>query len=819
MFDLKSATISRAIFLEKVFSTSALHRLILILFAAMVAFAGLWAVAPTLLGESRIFGLFLMAASSAFGFWAYNIYYVNRVRVVRADPADINVANHLDFVAAFAVSRYLGRKEGLSRLLEEILKIPGSEFVFFRLGVNPRKVKDLLEDYLQNNEEKFDRAEFELFMEESLALSRGQGRELITWRHMLVTLAVHSEFLRKFIFEKKIEKKDLLTICDWQRRIEEASEDRKKFWRRKNLFAHQGIAKGWSSGYTITLDKYAYDLSKLALKRSRIQLYGRKGETEQIERILARAGENNVIVVGDEGVGKKTIVTALAMRIFDGDTLPQLAFKRVMELDVAAVLAGSGNIREVESRFKKILNEAVRAGNVILLIDNIENLFARGSGGAGEVDATELLLPYLKLPTFQVIGLTNYDQFHDTISRNPAVMQNFAKVEVHEPAPENVEKILEDVVPQIEAHSHVLITYQAMKDSVTLTNRYIKDQPFPEKAIDVLQEAAVYARAQRKSPMVIEEDIEEVVHRKTEIPVGKMALAEKEVLLDLEKILHRRVVGQDEAIVAIANSMRRARSGIASEKKPIGSFLFLGPTGVGKTETAKTLASVYFGSEKRMLRFDMSEYQEQRSLFRLIGGENERGLLTQEVIENPFSLILLDEVEKAHKDILNVFLQVLDDGRLTDSSGKTVDFTNTIIIATSNAGAEMIRQAVQEFHEVNLKERLVDYLQKQGLFKPEFLNRFDAVITFKPLNEDQTAQVAELLLQELNKRLKAKDIQIKITPELVKKIAKIGYSPEYGARPLRRAIQDKIEDIVARKLLSEEIKRGDTLEINPDEIQ
>jgi ATP-dependent Clp protease ATP-binding subunit ClpA len=318
--------------------------------------------------------------------------------------------------------------------------------------------------------------------------------------------------------------------------------------------------------------------------------------------------------------------------------------------------------------------------------------------------------------------------------------------------------------------------------------------------------------------LVKTEDVEEVVHRKTEIPVGEIALAEKQTLLHLEKILHRRVIGQDEAIVAIANAMRRSRSGIASEKKPIGSFLFMGPTGVGKTETAKTLAQVYFGSEKRMLRFDMSEYQNADSLVRIIGGGSERGILTREVIDSPFSLLLLDEIEKAHPDILNLFLQVLDDGRLTDNTGRTVDFTNTIIIATSNAGAELIRQSVKEFRDKDIKERLLDYLQKEGLFRPEFLNRFDALIIFKPLTEDQTGQVAELMFNDLNRRLKTKEIQVNVTPELIAKVSKLGYSPEYGARPLRRVIQDKIEDIIAKKLLSGEIQRGQTVTINHEEL-
>ncbi|OGE88255.1 MAG: hypothetical protein A2722_01735 [Candidatus Doudnabacteria bacterium RIFCSPHIGHO2_01_FULL_50_11] len=379
-------------------------------------------------------------------------------------------------------------------------------------------------------------------------------------------------------------------------------------------------------------------------------------------------------------------------------------------------------------------------------------------------------------------------------------------------------EMLKEVVPQIETHNQVLILYQSMRSAVQLADRYIKTVPFPEKAIDLLQEAAVYAQTKGRSSVVRPEHVEEVVHIKTDIPVGKVALAEKEILLELERILHRKIIGQDEAIIAVANALRRSRSGITSEKKPIGSFLFLGPTGVGKTETAKALAEVYFGSQKRMIRFDMSEYQQPDSVERLIGQGEIRGQLTTQVMEAPFSLLLFDEVEKAHPKILDLFLQVLDEGRLTDDLGRVIDFTNTILIFTSNAGAELIRESVVQFRETNLKERLLDSLQKTGIFKPEFLNRFDAVIIYKPLSEEQTEKVAELFIQDLNRRLKAKDIQIAASPELLKKIVQIGYDREFGARPLRRVIQDRVETVVAKKLLSGETKRGDTITISPEEI-
>lgn len=821
IFDLRRSKIYRALLLEKVFSNAVISRIVVVLFLLMLVLLFLWVLPTESFAKQKAFGLFLILSSLTFGMWVYSLFFVNYLQVLEmVDENETNLANLLDFEAGKAVGEFQSSAyRDISAFLFPILKTQKAHFVFFRIGQNPESVKEALENYLRATSKENLEEELLLLLEEAWQEIRKQGSvRPISWRDLLIALCARSDFLRRFLFDLKLEKKDIAALCVWQWGVELAEEQQKKFWTRENLMRTRGVGKGWAAGYTVNLDKYANDVTEvIARKGLGAHLYGRKTETEAIERILARAGENNAVAVGEAGVGKKTIVYALAQKILYGETLPALAHKRVLELDVGAVLAGTGTEREVEGRLKLLLNEAGRAGNVILLIDEIHTLF-QPRAAAGTINATELLLPYLSSASLQVVGLTTYEGYHETIAKNPSLLKSFEKVEVHEPSKTEVLPILWYVVPKIEAHDQVLILYQAIKRAIDLADRYIKDVPFPEKAIDVLQEASVYAQSHDRSSTVTQEHVEEVVHQRTEIPVGKIALAEREVLLDLEKILHRRVIGQDEAIVAVANALRRARSGIASEKKPIGVFLFLGPTGVGKTETAKALASVYFGSEARMIRFDMSEYQLPNALDRLIGSGEDRGQLTTAVIENPFSLLLLDEIEKAHPNILNLFLQVFDEGRLTDALGRTVDFTNTIIIATSNAGAEMIRESVQQFREVNLKERLLDYLQKQGIFRPEFLNRFDAIITYKPLTEEQTGAVVRLLLADLNRRLKEKDVEVMVTAELVKKIAEIGYDPQFGARPLRRAIQDRLETQVAKKLLAGEIKRGEKIEINPDEI-
>ncbi|MDP2933372.1 MAG: ATP-dependent Clp protease ATP-binding subunit [bacterium] len=821
-FELQKTKVFKALVLNKIFPVRALHKIAALGFLAMCAFAVLRFALPKLLGEDRTVGLFLLSAGVTYVFWVYTLFFETYLdNVEKPAVGEENLANYLDFVTTGIFDRYINSGNGdLSVLLLEIVRTPGAQFVLYRMGVAPQQFESELKNYLGETPKPFDPEAVRLFLEDALDEKNKNGQSgAVTWRDLMLALCVNSEFFRRFIFDAHLEKQDIKRILDWQAELEAEHEEKRKFWTYENLMRSRGIGKDWSWGYTINLDNYATDVSILLLRRGFApRLYGREKETEAVERILARAGENNVILVGEEGVGRRTIAHALAKKIINGQTLAQLAHKRVLELDVGAVLANSASEHEVEGRLKLILNEAVRAGNVILLIEEVHSLFD-SSRSTGTINATEILLPYLNSSLFQVIGITSHRGYNDTIARNSSLTKVFAKVEVKEPSKENVFEILHDVVPQIEAHSQVLILYQAIKEAINLSDRYIKNVPFPAKTIDVLQEAAVYAQTKARSPVVTASHVEEVVHRKTDIPVGKIALAEKDVLLNLESILHRKVIGQEDAILAISNAMRRARSGIASEKKPIGSFLFLGPTGVGKTETAKALASVYFGSEKRMIRFDMSEYQQPDSIRRLIGYDQEAGQLTTAIMEHPFSLLLLDEIEKSHPNILNLFLQVLDDGRLTDALGRTVDFTNTIIITTSNAGAELIRESIQQFHEANLKERLLDHLQKQGIFRPEFLNRFDSVIVFRPLTSEQTEQVVELLLADLSRRLREKDVTLKFDFQAVKKIAQLGYDPQFGARPLRRVIQDRVENLVATKLLSGQAKRGDVIEIKAEEIE
>ncbi len=744
----------------------------------------------------------------------YTLFF-ERSRAAFAPPEGAeNLADYLDYGALSVASRYGGG--ALETLLLPMLEREGMPFVLSRIGMSPKTFRAAVAGYLSRAQSA--NADLASFLQACLDDRAAQKRApMLSWRDLFAGLARTSPFLSQLLIDLKLEASDLESVLGWEAEIEALRERRRRYWSRENLMRTKSLGQSWSSGYTPRLEHYAVEVNRYAGEGYAPHLYGRMRETEEIERVLARDGRNNVVLVGQEGVGKSVAVSALAERIALGDVLGAIAHKRVLELRVATLIAGA-EPGEVEARFESVLGEAVRAGNVILLIDDIHTLFDP-SGAPGTIDATKLLLPFLSSARLQVIGLTTFEGYHAAIVKHPDLLRLFEKVEIAEPAREDVYAILRDVVPQIEAHDGVWFLFQAIKAAVTLSDRYIKNAPFPEKAIGLLQEAAVFAQTKSASSVVSASDVEAVVGQKTNVPVGDVAQGECEILLNLEAKLHARVVGQDEAIAAIASAMRRARSGLSSGKRPIGSFLFLGPTGVGKTETAKALADAYFGSEKRMLRFDMSEYQQPDSVNRLIGQGDEPGALTTAILDYPFSLILLDELEKAHRDVLNIFLQVLDDGRLTDALGRTADFTNAIIIATSNAGAELIREAVAAGGaDARLKDRVLESLQSTGVFKPEFLNRFDGIIMFKPLSQAQTTDVARLMLDDLNARLKEKAVTVAATPEALEKLVALGFDQEFGARPLRRVVQDKVENLVAEKLLSGALRRGDTLTLTPEDL-
>ncbi|GER67288.1 negative regulator of genetic competence ClpC/MecB [Weizmannia acidilactici] len=631
---------------------------------------------------------------------------------------------------------------------------------------------------------------------------------------------------------------------------------------------------------TPTLDSLARDLTAIAREDALDPVIGRSKEIQRVIEVLSRRTKNNPVLIGEPGVGKTAIAEGLAQQIVHNEVPETLRDKRVMTLDMGTVVAGTKYRGEFEDRLKKVMDEIRQAGNIILFIDELHTLI--GAGGAeGAIDASNILKPSLARGELQCIGATTLDEYRKYIEKDAALERRFQPIQVDEPTIEESIQILKGLRDRYEAHHRVSITDEAIEAAVNLSDRYIADRFLPDKAIDLIDEAGSKVRlrsfttppnlkelelkleevrkekdaavqsqefekaaslrdAEQKLREQLEEtkknwkakqgqensevtvdDIALVVSSWTGIPVTKLAQTETERLLHLEEILHSRVIGQEEAVLAVAKAVRRARAGLKDPKRPIGSFIFLGPTGVGKTELARALAEAMFGDEDAMIRIDMSEYMEKHSTSRLVGsppgyvGFEEGGQLTEKVRRKPYSVVLLDEIEKAHPDVFNILLQVLDDGRLTDSKGRTVDFSNTIVIMTSNVGADALKRnksvgfSIQDNVEADykdMKDKVLEELKKA--FRPEFLNRVDETIVFHSLEKKHLNEIVTLMVKELSNRLKEHRIELVLTDAAKEKIAEKGYDPEYGARPLRRSIQKNIEDRLSEEMLKGNVKEG-----------
>lgn len=638
---------------------------------------------------------------------------------------------------------------------------------------------------------------------------------------------------------------------------------------------------------TQTLNQYSRDLTQLAREGKLDPVIGREEEIKRVIQILSRRTKNNPCLIGEPGVGKTAIAEGLAAKIVEGSVPDNIKNKRLLTLDLSGMVAGSKYRGEFEERIKRVIKEVKNDGNVLLFLDELHTII--GAGGAeGAIDASNILKPSLARGEIQLIGATTIEEYRKYIEKDAALERRFQSVKVEEPGIEETVGILKGLRSRYEQHHKVTITDDAIKAAVKLSERYINDRFLPDKAIDLIDEAASKARlksytmpdeitkleeqlnklenekeeavkseafeeageikkkqARKKARLeklkqkweddknstniiVGEDEVADVVSAWTRIPVQRIAQAETERLIKLEETLHNRVIGQDEAVTAIAKAIRRGRVGLKDPNRPIGSFLFLGPTGVGKTELSKALADAMFGTESALIRVDMSEFMEKHTVSKLIGsppgyvGYDEGGQLSEKVRRNPYSVILFDEVEKAHPDVFNVLLQVLDDGHITDSTGRVVDFKNTVIIMTSNAGAENIvapktlgfatATDEKQNHE-NMKSKVMDEVKR--IFKPEFINRIDEIIVFHMLNKEQIAKIVDIMINTVNKRtLEQMKISIELDDEAKKYIVEKGYDEKYGARPLRRTIQNEIEDNIAEKILEGQIKEGNKVKVS-----
>ncbi len=643
---------------------------------------------------------------------------------------------------------------------------------------------------------------------------------------------------------------------------------------------------------TPTLNQYGKNLTALAKESKLDPVIGRKNEIQRIIEILSRRTKNNPVLIGEPGVGKTAVVEGLAQMIVDNKVPEILKNKKVVSLDMSAMIAGAKYRGDFEERLKNVLQEIKKAGNIILFIDEMHTIIGAGAA-EGAMDAANILKPLLSRGEIQIIGATTLNEYRKHIEKDAALERRFQTVIVDEPTTEDTVKILSGLKDKYEAHHKVKITDEAIKAAVDLSERYINDRFLPDKAIDLIDEAcskiklrtvtmpknildmenkiekvskekeeAIISQSfekaaklrdeekelkdkvnkarenwkkkeENKEASVNAEDIANVVSAWTKIPVTKLTKTESEKLKNLDLELKKRVIGQDDAVEALARAIKRARVGLQNENRPIGSFMFLGPTGVGKTELTKALAENLFGNENQLIRLDMSEFMEAHSVSKLIGsppgyvGYDEGGQLTEQVRRKPYSIVLFDEIEKAHPDVFNMLLQILDDGRLTDSTGRTVSFKNTVIIMTSNAGARNI----VEHHSIgfmNKEDSKKDYEKTRDevmgelkkIFRPEFLNRLDDIIVFKKLSNESIEKITKIMLDEFIKRLEKKNIKVDVSDDVIKYISKVGFDDTYGARPLRRAIQSKIEDKFAEEMLDGNIKEDSNVKIdlNDDKI-
>ena len=652
----------------------------------------------------------------------------------------------------------------------------------------------------------------------------------------------------------------------------------------KNL----GQDRGMKSEDLKELSKFGVDLNRQAIEGKLDPVIGRKEEIDRVIQILSRRMKNNPVLIGEPGVGKSAVVEGLAQAIVKGNVPEILADKIVFSLDLAGMLAGARYRGDFEERLKKAIDVVKKNGNIILFIDEIHNIVGAGSTGEGNMDAANILKPMLSRGELQTIGATTLDEYRKYIEKDAALERRFQPIIVEAPSPEETVEILKGLRDKYESHHGVSIPDQAIMSAVTLSDRYITDRFLPDKAIDLIDEAASRVRldsynspvqakqkenelntliaqkneakrrddldraiklnaeiekvnqeldeirrlakeqaGNREKLMLTPDDIAKVVSNWTGIPVVKLTQTETQKLLNLEHILHERVVGQEDAVKAVSDAIRRARAGLKDPNRPIGSFIFVGPTGVGKTELSKALAEAVFGNEENIIRIDMSEYMEKHSVSKLVGappgyvGFDEAGQLTEKVRRKPYSVVLFDEIEKAHPDVFNLMLQILDDGRLTDSKGRLISFKNTIIILTSNVGATEVQQKATlgfasspQAEYDNMCSKYMDALKQK--FRPEFLNRIDDIIVFQKLNKDQTAKIAELLLASLKKRLAVMGVEMDITDAAMDWITDKGYDDNYGARPLKRVIQRNVEDKLSEEILKGELLENSTVVIDSD---
>ncbi|MFA5967250.1 MAG: ATP-dependent Clp protease ATP-binding subunit [Patescibacteria group bacterium] len=731
-----------------------------------------------------------------------SFYWISRLKGAQPNKNQPFIfANGLNWSARQIIWQAIGLTRGRPLTNQDILRVLGKQrpvvLAMMRLNVTRAEWQLVLEQAATEA--------VEAVLVQAVAYAQDDGTQ-ISWAHLLKSIMSVSPSCQAILTNKKITLTEALGVIDWTRKQWDFRQPTLHSGLLHDLFSpKRNLNKTWTAKATPILDRFSRNLSELARVGLLISAKVRGKEVEEVIQVLSKSQGNSVILVGEPGVGKTSVAGDVALRMLRGD-IPSLDDYKLIELDIGAMIGAAGN--NFQQLFSRAIQEASGSGNTILFIGNLDQL---GKAKSGEgFDLSAILLDALRSNNLQLIGTSDPLNYKKYIENNTNLATLFTRVNIAELTPDAAVLVLEDLSRQIESRQGVLMTLAAIKQAVSLSQQYIHDNQLPDKAEDILDEAAVYV-ARRGLRVVTDKEVGIVMSSKTNIPIGDISQDERIKLAGLEAKIHERLIGQTAAVTAVAQALKRARLGVAaSGKRPMGTFLFLGPTGVGKTELARSLAWAYFGDDTKMIRLDMGEYQTKESVHNLIGAPLVTGDIalaggsfSEAVKKMPFAVILIDEIEKAHPDVLNIFLRVLDEGKLTDNLGNLIDFTHTIIIATSNAEARYIEEAVrQQLAYPEIQKQLTQLLTQQ-VFKPEFINRFDGVIVFEPLTMAQIEQIATLKIQQLSARLQAeKSIILQVAPAAITALAKKGYDPAFGARPLERVIREVIETKVANSLLN-----------------
>jgi ATP-dependent Clp protease ATP-binding subunit ClpC len=665
------------------------------------------------------------------------------------------------------------------------------KFILLRYEISEKAISDIASDNVSDSM---------LIWHTSIQLVGQMPISEVTAGVILTSIIVSNPRITPVLNSLALDTEDIVQGLRWQESLLRRQMEPKQ----KSFFG--GVGRDWASGFTPVLDQYGHNIS-IDIQKGNQDFSGvsRGHVLEQMAHSLARANRGSVAMVGDTGVGKKQLVYSLAESMIRGESEPSLRYKQIIQIDPTIITASISETTRLEQIFEQIFYDAIKAGNIILFFDEAQLFFGNEPG---TVNISKIMLPILEKYNLNVVLAINHEEWHKVTSSNPSLTQMFTRVEVTPTDQAQTISILQDMAVMFESKYKRAITFKALKESYSLSERYIRDVSQPKRAINVLEDSCNYP----DNGLITENSVRQAIEIVANVKVEEGSANEKTQLLNLEDIIHRRMINQSRAVKVVSDALRRSRAGVRNESRPVGSFLFLGPTGVGKTELAKSLAQVYFGGEKNIIRLDMSEYQTTEDVHRFLAAadtSNKGSALLQEISQNPFSVVLFDEIEKANPDILDLLLQLLDEGELTDDSGKQVSFKECIVICTSNAGADEIRtkieagQALEEF-----EKEFIDNIINQHLFKPELINRFDEVVLFRPLNKQELLQVAYLLIKSVNVELENQKISISLTEAAYQYLVESGYDPRLGARPMRRAVQRLVENTVAKKILSGSVQKG-----------